>query len=228
MRSYDAGTLSFLGAREGLVAHRLIWISARNTASGVIEDIGIWSGEDDVAFSIGGETRSYTGAGAVLTVEPIIAGKGLDVRITQISLSAVAPEVEDLVKGYDTRFAPVEMHRAVLRADTRQLVGAPHRVFRGMINSIEFPTGEPGSNPSCVISVASEARVLTRNLALKKSDETFQASGGDRFRQYADVSGSIPIYWGEMKVSAPADPKPKPPADEPQTDDNGYIIYPGR
>lgn len=228
MRSYDAGTSSFLGDRSGLVAHRLIWITARNTATTLLESIGLWSGEDTVTLTVDSASRTYTGAGGVLQVEPIVAGKGLDVRITQMQLAAVAPEVEDLVKGYDTRFAPVEIHRAIFDAQTRDLVGAPHRVFRGMIDSIEFPTSEPGGLPACIVSVVSETRVLTRTLAQKKSDESFKAGGGDGFRKYADVSGSVPVFWGERKESAPADPKPTAkPTDDPARDSSGNIIYSG-
>lgn len=227
MRSYDLGTINFLAERAGLVAHRLVWITAKNTATQMLETIGIWSGEDDVSLTVEGVSRTYSGAGALLGVEQVIAGTGLDVRTLQVQLAAVAPEVEDLVKGYDTRFAPVEIHRAIFRADTRQLVGAPHRSFRGMINSIEFPKAEPGGPSACVVSVASETRALTRTLASKKSDETFKAGGGDSFRQYTDVSGSVPIFWGELKAAAPADPAPTSPS-ETKTNSDGYPIYPGR
>lgn len=230
MRSYDSGTLSFLAERAGMVAHQLVWITARNIALDEVENIGIWTGEDSAAITIDGASRTYTGAGGLLGIDPIVASKGLDVRILQIRMAAVAPEVEDLVKGYDTRFAPIEIHRAIFRASTRQLVGDPHRVFRGMINGIEFPTETKGRPPQCVISAASETRVLTRTLALKKSDETFKQGGGDAFRKYADVSGSVPVYWGEIKASAPADPAPKPPAAAPGPVSGkavGPTAYPG-
>lgn len=229
MRALDAGTTSFLAERAGLVAQSLVWVTARNIATQLTETIGLWTGEDDATLTIDGGPRTYSGANGLLRMDPIIASKGLDVRITQLHLSAVAPEVEDLVKGYDTRFAPVEIHRAVFRGSTRVLVGAPHRVFKGMINSIEFPTVEPGGFPACVVSVASETRALTRTLALKKSDETFRSGGGDKFRQYADVSGSVPVFWGELKASAPADPAPQPPSSSKPLSGKSEdrVIYPG-
>jgi len=226
MRIYDAATLASLNARQGTIAHRLIWISARETGTETIAALGLWSGEYDLAITIGGQARVYIGAGGVLQADPISAQAGLAVRIHQLRLAAVAPEVEDLVKGYDTRFAPVEIHRALFDPATRALVGDPHRVYLGMINNIEFPTAAPGGQAECIVSVASETRVLTRTLAGKKSDETHKARAADRFRRYGDISGSVPVYWGEGRAAAPADPKPKSPtASVQKTDDFGNIIY---
>ena len=70
-----------------------------------------------------------------------------------------------------------------------------------MINSVDFPTSEPGGAPECVLEVVSETRVLTRGLALKKSDESQRTRGGDRFRRYGDISGAVPVYWGEKRAA---------------------------
>lgn len=213
MRDYDVATVDFLQSRAGVVAHRLIWISARNTATGLIEDLGLWSGEDNMGFTIGGQSRDYIGAGVLLDPEPITSQPGLDVRIHQLRMAAIAPKVEELVKGYDTRFAPVEMHRALFHPDTRQLVAEPHRIYKGMIDQITFPREVPGGSPACVVSVASETRILTRTLASKKSNESHVArNGGDGFRQYAVVSGSVSVFWGEKKLDPPAEPTPAPPS----------------
>ena len=208
MRTFDSGTDALLAARGGLVAHRLVWIEARNTGTGETEAMGLWSGEDDLEIELDGKVRAYTGAGALLQAEAITAGSGLAVRLHRLSLAGTAPEVEDLVKGYDTRFAPVQVHRALFDPSTRSLVGVPHRVFRGMINSIEFPTAEPGGEPVTTVEVASETRLLTRPLPTKKSDDSHKRRGGDRFRRYGDISGAVPVYWGELRAEAPADPGP--------------------
>ncbi len=208
MRIYDSGTLAAFGARGALVAHRLVWISARTRATGQLENLGLWSGEDDLGVAIGVEARTYTGAGALLQAEPLTAGPGLAVRSYQLMLAAVAPEVEDLAKGYETRFAPVEVRRALFDPATRALVGEPHVVFSGYINGIDFPTAEPGGSASCTLELVSETRILTRHLASKKSDESQKARGGDRFRRYGDISGSVPVFWGELRLAAPADPAP--------------------
>jgi len=217
MRIFDSGTSAILGARGGLVAHRLVWIAARDRATGDTEALGLSSSEDDLAVTVEGEACTYLGAGGLLGVENITSGAGLAVRVHRLQLAAIAPEVEDLVKGYDTRFAPVEIHRALFDPETRALAGVPHRVFRGLVNSIDFPEAEPGGQPACVVEVVSETRALTRALATKKSDESHKARAGDRFRRYGDISGSVPVYWGELRAEAPADPAPAAPSDDAAT-----------
>lgn len=204
MRIYDGATMALLAARRGLVAQRLIWIQARNRSTGAVEAMGLCTGVDDYSGEIEGEARIYVAAGSLLQSEPITAAPGLAVRVHQLNLAAIAGEVEDLVKGYDTRFAPVEIHRALFDPATRRAVGAPHRVFRGLLNSIDFPRAEPGGSPACVIELVSETRALTRSLALKKSDESHAVRGGDRFRRYGDISGAVPVYWGEMRAEVEA------------------------
>lgn len=210
MRSYDTATLGLLGSRRGLVVQRLVQIAARNRSTGLAETLALCTGVDDLTLFIDGEAVTYLAVGALLQADPITAGVGLDVRLHQLHLAAVSPEVEGLVKAYDTRFAPVKIHRAFFDPQTRNLAGTPQRVFRGMVNSIEFPTAEPGGNPSCTVEVASETRVLTRTLATKKSDDSHRARGGDRFRRYGDVSGVVPVYWGELRGELSAAPPPPP------------------
>lgn len=209
MRNFDAATAAALSARAGLVARQTLWITARNLATGLPESLGIWNGEDDISLSVEGTPRAYTGAGAALEVEPITAAPGLEVRTVVWRLSALAPEVEALAKAYDTRFAPVEIHRALFDPATRGLIGAPHRVFRGFCNGLTFDRGDAGGTAAADLELVSETRALTRSLAVKKSDESQKARGGDRFRRYGDISGSVPVYWGEKRLggmAAPAGP----------------------
>jgi len=199
MKDFDAATAAYVGSRAGVVARSLIWITAENRATGAMDALGLWSGLRDQAFSIGGAARNYTGAGAVLGADPIISGAGLAVRSYMLNLSSVAPEIEDLVKGYKTRGAPVEVHRALFHPASRALVAPPRRVFLGQVDQISFPEGMPGEQPSCAIALVSETRALTRPLSSMKSNASQSLRGGDPIRRYADVSGVVPVYWGEKQ-----------------------------
>ncbi|TMV07319.1 hypothetical protein [Arenibacterium halophilum] len=228
MRSYDTDTTDFLAEKVGIVAHQLVWITAVNTATSLEETLGVWTGEDDITLTIDGASRGYIGAGGLITIDPIVASKGLGVRMQQIYLSPAAPEMEDIVKGYRTRLAPIEIHRVLFRADTRERVGFSHRLFRGFINAVEFPISPSGGEASCIITAASETQALTRALPSKKSHQTFTANGGDDFRQYGDTSGSVPVYWGEKRFEPAATPPPQPPTSpEPWSPDVDWPTYPG-
>jgi len=133
---------------------------------------------------------------------------GLVVRMQRLTLSPLSPEVAQMLRGYDPRLAPVEIHRALFYPESRELVAEPRRVFKGWIDQAPITTPAIGGAAMAEVSLASAARALTIPLAAKKSDETQRRRGGDRFRRYADVSGQVEVWWGEAR----ANPTPTPPA----------------
>lgn len=203
MRDYDAATVAYLSSRRGIVSCFLVWIKARNLATNQFETLGLWTGVEPGTFAVDGETRTYVPADGALHSEPVSSVGNLEVRMHQLQMAAIAPEVEELIKAYDTRFAPIEMHRAFFDPETRQLVSSPHRVLRGQINKVDFPRAEVGGDPICTLEIASDTRDLTRVLNQKKSHSAQAARSDDQFRKYGDVSQSVPVYWGEKRVSTP-------------------------
>lgn len=198
MRTYDTATGVYLGAREGIISRTLVWITAKNRSTGDPETMGLWNGEQDREFSIGGEDRTYVGAGPLLELEPMTFEIGLNVRMHSISLSPIDESVAQAIRVYDPRLAPIEMHRVLFDTETRDVVGSPHRVFKGWIDEIDIETGD---SSRVTVAMASNALTLTRTLAIKKSDASQQRrSGSDRFRRYNDVSAVVPeVWWGEIK-----------------------------
>lgn len=225
MRSLDSAITNLLTAKGGLVVRHLVWIEARNRTTGLPETLGVWSGDYTLAVTIGGAARTYAFAGSALSIPEIVTVPGLSVRSLRLGLAAIDPAVENVVRNYDTRFAPVEIHRVVIDPATRQIAAAPYRVFKGLINSLQFPRAEPGGLAEVSLELVSENRVLTRGLPMKKSDHSQRQRSGDRIRRYGDISGVVPVYWGEEQIAPPATTAPtaSPPA-ETSTDP---IIYPG-
>ncbi|MCU0826660.1 MAG: hypothetical protein MUE52_04480 [Tabrizicola sp.] len=199
MRSYDAPTLAALQTRSAVVVRILIWVAARNRTTGDPETLGLWTGAYDRDFTINGGTRAYAGAGGIMEIPPIKYQSGLGVRMQRMVLSPISTVVADLIRTYDSRFAPIEIHRALFSPLDGSLVAEPHRLWKGFVDEVEVKeTGTPGE-ATCEVVAASSARLLTRTLTLKASDATQQLRGGDRFRKYADVSGKVDVWWGEMK-----------------------------
>ena len=199
MRTYDSPTSTYLAARAGTVIRILIWAEAKNRSTGLTETLGLWTGAEDRAFTIEGGARTYFGAGSVMQVPPITYSTGLAVRMQRLTLSPLAPAVGDLIRTYDCRFAPLQIHRALFSTGDGALIAEPHRVFKGFIDEAEVITPESGGEARCEVTVASSARLLTRTLAQKKSDATQQLRSGDRLRKYVEVSGSVDIWWGELR-----------------------------
>lgn len=197
MRVLPTALASHLATRPDAVrVHTLVWITARNRSTGLPESIGLWNGPDHQQFDIGG-IRDYYGAGNILGLDRITYGSGLEVRMHTITLSAISPEVEQAVRGYDARLAPVEVHGLLIDPVMNTIVGTPWLALRGWVDEVEIRTPAVDGEGGIDLRVASAARALTRTLSLKRGDASHQLRGGDRFRRYAEISGTASVAWGE-------------------------------
>jgi len=204
MLDLSTAILNHLQTRAARDAHLLVWIAARNRETDATETIGFWTGADHRDFSIGGETRSYYGAGTLLKMDNLVVETGLQVRTHRLVFSSVAPEVQLATRGYETREAPFQMHVAYSDALTKELIDAPVRRFKGVCAGLKITRPKKGGEANLELSVQSSAKELTKTLPIKKSDEALRArSPGDRFRRYTDISGSVETVWGDIRAKAP-------------------------
>lgn len=199
MRDFDPTTTAYFAGRAGTVMRLLVWAEALNRGSGAVETVGLWNGLEDRVFTINAVARTYYGAGSVVTMEPLILQTGLDVRMQRLTLSPLSAAVTALIRTYDARFAPVEIHRALFSVDDGALVAEPHRLFDGFIDEVTVITPEEGGEARVEVTLASSARRFTQTLPLKKSDATQRLRSDDRMRRYVDVSGAVDVWWGERR-----------------------------
>jgi hypothetical protein len=197
MRSLSPVTQAWFDARNPICAHALVWIEARNRSTGAVETIGLWTGDDHAGFVISGQSRTYFGAGAVLSLDPIRRGSGLQVRTQRASLSGLSPEARVALRGYDARHARVEIHRALFHPDTGLLLDEPHRLFRGTIDRLKITTPAKGEAGKAEVEMASAARALTTPVSRKRSDASLRARNpADGFRKYASQADAVETPWG--------------------------------
>ncbi len=196
----NAAATTLLASRDGVVSRWLLWVEARNGQTGATEALGLWTGDDNQTFTIDGQSRSYYGAGGLISLSDLVYEAGTNVRMQTVSLGPLTPEVEMLIRGYEPRLAPAEIHLAIFDPDTMQLLDTERR-FKGWVDSAPINTPKLGGNAVCEVTLASSSRAGTQTLALKKSDQSQRLRGGDRFRRYADISGAVPVWWGEKKES---------------------------
>ena len=197
--------MSYSAISRGAVSHDiLIWIKARDRSTGLPETMGLWTGSENLSFTIDGEVRTYQGAGQLLNIPPIKSRIGLTVQMQTVGLAAVSPEVETAIRLYDSRLAPVEIHVARFDPETNALLGVD-RVYKGSIDKAPITTpAKNGNNGGVSLSLASGARALTRRLTTKRSDESQRRRSDDRFFRFADVAGKVERFWGTQRVSASA------------------------
>jgi len=196
--------ISHVQARSGVRPRLLVWIVAKNRSTGLPEPAGFWNGDDDQVFTVGGASRTYHGAGGLMGMDDLVIEGGLKVRRIGIWLSTAAQEVIDAVNGYDTRLAPVEVHRVLTDPLSHLPIANPHRVWKGWVDGAPRATPAKGlASGRITLTVVSAAMALTRGLTAKYSDAAMRLRGGDdRIARYADVSGVVPVYWGEQRHKA--------------------------
>ncbi|MBW4708617.1 DUF2163 domain-containing protein [Roseobacter sp. YSTF-M11] len=209
MRDLPSALLTHLSERGAGHARLLVWITAREKATGTAVSIGFWTGADHRVFSIGGEDRTYYGAGSLIRIAPLVSAPGLNVRTTRLTFSPISEEFRVAVGLYDTNDAPLQIHVANFDPLTRAPIAEPVRRFKGFAKGLTSTRAAMGGDARAELAVQSAAHVLTRTLPLKKSDAALQARHpGDLLRQYTDISGSVETAWGEARGSAPAGAAP--------------------
>ncbi|PKP85817.1 MAG: hypothetical protein CVT80_00270 [Alphaproteobacteria bacterium HGW-Alphaproteobacteria-2] len=200
MRDLPQPVLTHLATRRQLATETLIWIIARNRQTGAPAPAGFWSGAYESEFTIAGEPRLYHGAGVLTDAVGVVSRKGLDVQRQEVRVSGLAPEVLALIRLYDLRGAPFQIHQAHLDPETMSLLAEPHLETEGAVETLEELRPAPGGEGGVTLRLASGMRALTFTVPLKKSDEAQKMRGGDRFRRYGDISGSVQTIWGEKKA----------------------------
>ncbi|WP_323775955.1 hypothetical protein [Leisingera sp.] len=188
-----------LSTREDKVSHALLWVRAKNRSTGQEETMGLWSGDDVQVLNVNGEDRTYYGP-AIISMPPIEGGVGLDVRQHRVVVPHLTPEVITMLREYEPKLAPVEIHFADLSTDTRELLSLK-RVFKGWINTAPIETPSEGGGGQAEVALVSAARALTKTLALYRSHADQQKRNAtDRFREYSSTTGLKEVWWGAAKT----------------------------
>ena len=191
--------------RSGLIEQALVWITARNRASGAEESLGLIASDDDESVAVTdlftGETRLrfFRGAGGLLSVGPVRWEAGLNIRPAPITLAVNAPAVMAALRQYDARGGKVQVWRRTLSTETRRQIGAPERWIKGFVNRAPMPRAVPGGSAEMVMEVVSSKRLLTVHGSGTKSDESQKRRLGDRLFRYRAGIGTRDVPWGQKE-----------------------------
>lgn len=202
MRQLPVEITNYLQQNSGIKTRVLLWVEARNRNTGVTETIGLWNGDDHQQFVIDGETRTYYGCGNFIQVGTMSFQSGLNIRRFTIAVSPITPEIDTVLRDYDPKFAPAQVHLAFFNPDTDGLVAPPTKMFKGWIDKFPIKTPAVGGEGDGKIEMVGHTRLLTKRLAQKRSDETQrQRSAGDSFFQDVAITGQISTPWGSKTVA---------------------------
>ncbi|MET3601807.1 hypothetical protein [Martelella mangrovi] len=205
MKNVSASFMDALvNARErGLVARSLVYVTARDRDTGVPVALGFWNGGEDIdIYVIDGEsgsvvTRTYV-SGVNLEVPEIPRVSDMTIQTVDIKFSQIAPAVQQLVRGWDVRLAPVEVHQLLLDPETGQAAGPAEVSFLGIVDGQPVETPAAGEEGAITLNLISSAiAMLARTNPLKSSHEGQKRRDGDEFGRYSGVVENWDIPWGQ-------------------------------
>lgn len=199
-----SGSMQAALEETGTQAEWLLWVEAKNRDTGNTEASGIWTGGEDQTFIIDGVSRTYYGAGSLLQLPKVQFNSELDVQTQNITLSILSEEVINMIRVYDSRLAPCELHLLV-RDTTDGSVAGITPVIEGWIDIVDIAEGAaPNGEASATVAIVSSVRAGTKVLNLKKSDQSQKLRDAtDRGMEYADISGELKIVWGKNTGKPP-------------------------
>ena len=214
MRDLDPDFYAALQAapERGIVPRKLVTFTGWTwpDASGNVETkrMSFWTGDEDILITVTSginnlpSTRTFYG-GVNLAVSPIPRVSSLTVQTVTIEMTAIAPVVQELVRGLDLRLGQVEIWDALLDPDSRLLVGTPPLAWLGVVDGSPINTESEGGDEVVEIKTVNDAMVmLTRSNPAKSSHEEQKKRLGptgevDDFGKYAGSVGSWRVPWGE-------------------------------
>lgn len=209
-------TIGRMQTEGGFALNWFLWIEAKNRTTGDPETIGLWDGSYDATHNFDGQTRTYHGALGLFQVGDLTFGTGTLIRTQSVKIGPLTQAVQEAISVYNPRFAPVELHAMISFENDGHF--EIDRKFKGFIDKLPQPLPGMNEQPVANLELVSSARLGTRSPRGMKSDETQKERQGDRFRKYGDISGVVPVWWGEgRKVVEGTSAATRPAAIKPST-----------
>lgn len=192
---------------KGILPAWFFWVTVRDRLTGEPEEFGIWSGDDTISVDVisgvtgGVVSRTYVGQ-ANLTIGNIPRVSDLTIQTIEVKMSAIAPICQQIVRGYDTRLAKVEIHQGWLDVSSRLFADPPEIEFLGEVDGAPIETAAAGGESMITLKIVSDAiSMLTRTNPRKRSFEGQKRRNSDEFAKYGNAVAAWKIYWGEAPPS---------------------------
>lgn len=202
MRQLPEEILAALEARR-LVARDFIWIVARNRDTGVPVSDGYWSDVGAITCEVinpntgSAVERTFYGAGGLISVSDIPLVSNLTVQSVTVRLSQVADRVNDLLRTYDVKQAPIQIFRGLYDPETRVMVAPAEPRFVGFIDTAPITTPSENEEGGVTLNCVSHTQEMTRSNPDTRSDASQRLrSETDNFFQDAGVVGDWELFWG--------------------------------
>lgn len=186
-----------------LISRDFIWFSVRNRSTGAAVTDGYWSDVGTISAQVINpdsgtiDTRTFYGAGSLISISDIPLISTITVQNINITLSQVADRVNDLVRTYDCKQGRVEIYRGLFDPDTRAMVAPATPRFVGTIDEAPVKTPREGEQGSVTLTCTSNTQELTRSNPDTRSDasQRLRSATDDFYKDVATV-GTWQQFWG--------------------------------
>lgn len=197
---HPAFLASLRAARDtGIAPVYFFWVRARNRQSRAIETMGLWSGDEDHAFSVQTpegtlETRTYLGRVNLSVANLKHVADFTDQPVT-VGMSQIAPAAQQLARGLDVRMAYCEIHATSWAGGI--LSSPPQLLWVGIVDETLIATPEIGGEGNIGYSIRDELMTQLTSPNPAKSSDAHQKrrQAGDRFSEYSGAIASRNIQW---------------------------------
>lgn len=189
-----------------LVFRDFMTIKARDRTTGNIVLDNVWSDYGNVSAQIidpdTGLTvsRDWYGSGTLINIDDIPMTANLQVQSIGISTGQINAHIENLLRGYDLRQAPVEIYRGFFNPSTRVMVAPAEARWLGFVDSVEIDTPSENQYGDGKITSTSNTQEITRANSQTRSDsaQTHRLAGDTFYKDSATV-GTWKIWWGNQR-----------------------------
>jgi hypothetical protein len=197
--------------QRALLPRDFIWFVVRDRVTGLPVTDGYWSDIGSISAQVLDPdtgtpvTRTWFGAGGLITISDIPLVSNITVQNISVTLSQVADRVNDLVRTYDCKQGKVEIYRGLLDPSTRLMVAPATPRFLGTIDEAPIKTPKQGEVGDVTLSCTSNTQELTRFNTDTRSDASQKRRlSSDNFFQDVTVVGKWEHFWGRAAQRTPS------------------------
>lgn len=147
------------------------------------------------------EDLQFYGSGGLVSVDEIPRVLNVQVQRINITLTNLAARVNDLLRTYDVKFAPITVYRGLFDPDTREMVSYAYSRFYGFVDECVITTPAAGaSGGDAVLTCTSHTQEMSRsNTDTRSSDSQKIRSATDTFYDRTQVVGTWTMWWGRKR-----------------------------
>lgn len=204
-RQISAATQLMLESNQ-LEPRDFMTIFARRRDTGEIISDSMWSDVGDINANVVDpdtgaiQTRSFYGSGNLVKISDIPLVSNMSVQNVNISLSHLAANAEELIRGYDVRQAVVQIFRGLFNPGSGTMTEPAYPRFVGFIDNVEVVTPREGDEGSINLTCASHTQEVTRaNSATRSGSSQRVVNSTDAFYDDSASTAEWKIWWGQKR-----------------------------